>query len=133
MIYLETSTELIWGTQTDSSRSLAENLRAYYGQKSRRRYHEFIANSKDKKGNAELPLVSGKQPPQLSKQARQAIANNIYSQYLVPLWLRRILYHGNEPDKRKLVDAIIREDSPEMDVVVEYFARFLEDGLAREP
>ena len=121
------------GNAYDSSRSLAENLRAYYGQKSRRRYHEFIANSKDKKGNAELPLVSGKQPPQLSKQARQAIANNIYSQYLVPLWLTGILYHGNEPDKRKLVDAIIRVNSPEMDVVVEYFARFLEDGLAREP
>ncbi|MCI0428831.1 MAG: hypothetical protein L0Z46_12535 [Nitrospiraceae bacterium] len=71
------------GSAYDSSRSLAENLRAYYGQKSRHRYHEFIANSKDKTGKAELPLVSGKKPPQLSKQARQAIAHNTDS-FLFP-------------------------------------------------
>jgi hypothetical protein len=72
------------GSAYDSSRSLAENLRVYYGQKSRRRYHEFIANSKDKTGKAELPLVPGKKPPQLTKQARQAIAYNTW-RFIAPL------------------------------------------------
>jgi hypothetical protein len=121
------------GTAYDPSRSLAQNLRAYYGQKSRRRYHEFIANSKDNKGQADLPLVSGKKPPKLSKQARQAIADNTRSQFLVPLQVLGKLYRGTDPYKRKLVDEIIQVNSPEMDTVVEYFARFLEDGLAREP
>jgi GH25 family lysozyme M1 (1,4-beta-N-acetylmuramidase) len=119
------------GSDYDSSRSLAENLRAYYGTKSRHRYHEFIANSKDEKGKAELPLVSGKKPPQLSKQARQAIAHNTWL-FLVPLQINGKLYSGTDPYKRKLVDEIIKVDSPEMDIVVEYFAHFLEDGLARE-
>lgn len=120
------------GTAYDSSRSLAENLRAYYGTKSRRRYHEFIANSKGEKGKPELPLVSGKKLPQLSKQARQAIARNT-KLFLDPLWITGKLYSGTDPSKRKLVDEIVKEDSPEMDIVVAYFARFLEDGLAREP
>jgi hypothetical protein len=121
------------GSAYDSSRSLAENLRAYYGRNSRRRFHEFITNSVDKNGNAELPLVSDKKRSQLSKQARQAIANYVYTQYLRPLWILGHLYHGSEPDKRKLVDDIVQVDSPEMDIVVDYFTRFLEDGLAREP
>jgi GH25 family lysozyme M1 (1,4-beta-N-acetylmuramidase) len=120
------------GSAYDAALSLAENLRAYYGRKSRRRFHEFIANSKDTQGVAVLPLALGKTPPRLSKQARRAIADNIRSQYLAPLQLWGRLYHGNEPDKRRLVDAIIQVDSPEMDMAVDYFARFLEDGLARE-
>ena len=120
------------GSTYDSSRSLAENLRAYYGQKSRHRYHEFIANSKDEKGKAELPLVPGKKPAQITKQARQAIADNT-RQFLVPFWVTDKLYSGIDPSKRKLVDEIMKVDSPEMDTVVEYFARFIEDGLAREP
>ena len=122
------------GSAYDPSRSLAENLRAYYGQKKgRRRYREFIANSKDEKGKAELPLVPGKKPPQLSKQARQAIADNINKVFLIPLQLLGKLYGGTDPAKRKLVYEIIKVDSLEMGIVVEYFARFLEDGLAREP
>ena len=120
------------GSVYDASRSLAENLRAYYGKKSRRKYHEFIANSKDEFGKAELPLVAGKKPPQLSKQARQAIAENT-RQFLVPLWITDKLYGGTDASKRQLIDEIMKVDSPEMDLVVEYFIRFLEDGLAREP
>ena len=121
------------GSGYDSSRSLAENLRAYYGQKSRRRYHEFIANSRDRSGKAELPLVPGKKPPQLSTQARQSIAENISSQFLIPLQLLGKIYPGSDPNKRKLVDNIIEVNSPEMGIAVEYFTRFLEDGLAKEP
>ncbi|MDN3514161.1 MAG: hypothetical protein NG747_07155 [Candidatus Brocadia sp.] len=120
------------GSVYDASRSLAGNLRAYYGQKSRRRYHEFIANSKDENGKAELSLVAGKKPPQLSKQARQAIAVNT-REFLVPLWIYGKLYGGADPAKRKLIDEIMKVDSPEMDMAVEYFVRFLEDGLVREP
>ena len=75
--------------------------------------------------------MAGKKPPQLSKQARQAIAENT-RQFLVPLWITDKLYGGTDASKRKLIDEIMKVDSPEMDIVVEYFTRFLEDGLARE-
>jgi hypothetical protein len=119
------------GSVYDSSRSLAENLNAYYGKTSSRRYHEFIANSKD------LPLMPGKKPPKLSKQARQTIARHTW-EYLKNLWILDELYHGNEPAKRKRVDDIMRVDSKslplsiEIEKVADYFVRFLEDGLARE-
>ncbi|MFZ0611837.1 MAG: S8 family serine peptidase [Desulfobacterales bacterium] len=120
------------GSVYDASRSLADNLRAYYGKKSRHRFHEFIANSKDENGNAELPLTAGQKPSRLSKQARQAIAENT-RQFLVPFLITGKLYGGTDSAKRKLIDEIIKVDSPEMDTVVEYFVRFIEDGLAREP
>jgi hypothetical protein len=125
------------GGAYDSSRSLAENLNAYYGKKSRRRYHEFIANSKNDKGELDLPLLPGKKPPKLSKQARQKIARCIWL-YLNYLWQLGHLYYGNEPAKRKRVDDIMRVDSNtlplsvEIEKVVDYFVRFLEDGLALE-
>jgi len=121
------------GSAYDPSLSLAENLRAYYGKKSRRRYHEFIANSKDRTGKAELPLVPGTKRPQLSKQAKQTIADHTFTQFLRPLWLLDGLYWGTDSSKRKLVDEIIKPNSREMDMVVAYFARFLEDGLTLEP
>jgi hypothetical protein len=76
--------------------------------------------------------VAGKKPPKLSKQARQAIAAHT-RQFLVPLWITGNLYGGTDTAKRQLIDEIMKVDSPEMDAVVEYFALFLEDGLAREP
>lgn len=125
------------GSAYDSSRSLADNLNAYYGKKSLRRYHEFIANSKNGKGVAEVPLESGKKPPKLSRQARQTIAIHTHG-YLKYFWVTGALYHGNEPAKRRRVDDIMRVDSKllplsaEIQQVVDYFARFLEDGLALE-
>lgn len=125
------------GSAYDSSRSLADNLNAYYGKKSLRRYHEFIANSKNEKGVAEVPLESGKKPPKLSRQARQTIAIHTHG-YLKYFWVTGALYHGNEPAKRRRVDDIMRVDSKllplsaEIQQVVDYFARFLEDGLALE-
>jgi len=125
------------GSAYGSSRSLAENLNAYYGKKSLRRYHEFIANSKNEKGVAELSLMPGKKPPKLSRQARQTIAIHTHG-YLKYFWVTGALYHGAEPAKRKRVDDIMRLDSKllplsaEIQQVVEYFVRFLEDGLALE-
>jgi len=119
------------GSVYDPSRSLAENLNAYYGKKSPRRYHEFIVKSKNEKGIAELPLVTGKKPPKLSKQSRRHIAYYT-NQYLTYLQLRGDLYLGTEPAKRKRVDDMIRIDSPEMENLVDYLVRFLEDGLALE-
>lgn len=125
------------GSSYDSTRSLAENLNAYYGKKSRRRYHEFIANSKNARGIAELPLAPGQKPPKLSKQARQTIAFYTH-QFLIPFWVFGNLYQGAEPAKRKRVDDIMRVDSNsrplsvEIEKVADYFVRFLEDGLALE-
>jgi hypothetical protein len=125
------------GSVYDSSRSLADNLNAYYGKKSLRRYHEFIANSKNVKGVAELPLESGKNPPKLSRQARQTIAIHTHG-YLKYFWVTGALYHGTEPAKRKRVDDIMKVDSKllplsaEIQQVADYFGRFLEDGLALE-
>ncbi|SDW16223.1 peptidoglycan-binding domain-containing protein [Nitrosomonas communis] len=125
------------GSAYDSSRSLADNLNAYYSKKSLRRYHEFIANSKNAKGIAELPLEPGKKPPKLSRQARQTIAIHTHG-YLKYFWVTGALYHGTEPAKRKRVDDIMRVDSKllplsaEIQQVADYFGRFLEDGLALE-
>jgi hypothetical protein len=120
------------GSAYDSSRSLADNLQTYYGKKSRRRYHEFIANSVDNTGKAELPLAPGSKPPKLSKQARQAIAKytNLFLFYAKAAGK---LYNGTDPIKQKLVDGFMKEDAPVMVETAEYFALFLEDGLAREP
>jgi hypothetical protein len=126
------------GSAYDSSRSLAENLNAYYGKKSRRRYYEFIANSKNKSGMAELPLVPGTNPPKLSKQARQTITLHT-GRYLYYLQQSGKLYYGKELAKRKRVDDIILRTYSnslplpvEIEKVVDYFVRFLEDGLALE-
>ncbi|MFZ0726841.1 MAG: S8 family serine peptidase [Desulfobacterales bacterium] len=119
------------GSVYDASRSLADNLRAYYGKKSRHRFHEFIATSKDENGKAELPLAAGQKPPRLSKLARQAIAENT-RQFLVPFWVTGKLYRGTDPARRQLIDNIMNVASPEMDVVVDYFVDFLENGLAQE-
>ena len=119
------------GSAYDSSRSLAENLDAYYSKKSSRRYHDFIANSKNAQGKAELPLEPGKKPPKLSMQARQTIASHVRT-YLVYFWITGQLYSGTDPAKRKLIDSMMEIDSPEIGAVVDYFVRFLEDGLALE-
>jgi len=120
------------GAVYDASLSLANNLRAYYGKKSRKRFKEFIKNSKDASGNAELP-TTGTTRPKLSKQAKQTIADHVHKQFLLPSQIRGSLYHGTDATKRKLVDDMILPGSPEMGAVVDYFAQFLEDGLALEP
>jgi hypothetical protein len=119
------------GSVYDPSRSLAENLNAYYSKRSGRRYHEFIANSKNAQGKVELPLEPGKKPPKLSIQAQKTIASYVRT-YLVYFWLKGLLYSGTDPAKRKLVDSMVEIDSPEIGTVVDYFVRFLEDGLALE-
>ena len=119
------------GNAYDSSRSLADNLNTYYSKKSGRRYHEFIANSKNPQSKAELPLEPGKKPPKLSMQARRTIASHVHT-YLVYFLLNGLLYSGTDPAKRKLVDSMVEIDSPEIGAVVDYFVRFLEDGLALE-
>lgn len=120
------------GSAYDASRSLAENLTAYYGKKKFRRFREFIANTKDDSGAAQLTLVPNAKPPRLSKAALSAIARD------VSLFARRRLFFSDtyqrlDNDKQRLLNDIASEGSVEMDSVVEYFVRFLEDGLAREP
>lgn len=119
------------GSAYDHSRSLAENLNAYYGKKSLRRFHEFIANSRNERGIAELALIPGQQTPKLSKQARQTIAYYT-NQYLIYLRFNGQLYQGPEPIKRARVDKMIEKDSPEMEKVVDHFVSFLENGLTLE-
>jgi hypothetical protein len=104
------------GNVYDHSRSLAENLNAYYGKKSLRRFHEFIANSKNERGVAELPLVPGQKTPKLSKQARQTIAYYT-NQYLIYLRLSGHFYQGPEPIKRERADNHSRKNNPALSIV----------------
>jgi hypothetical protein len=119
------------GSVYDPKRSLAENLNAYYGKKSLRRFHEFIANSLDDSNNPALPLVAGSKPPRLSAQAREWVASCTH-RYIAYVRMKGVLDKIVDPSKGPLVDKIIDQDSPQMRIVVDYFVAFLEEGLARE-
>lgn len=119
------------GSGYDGARSLAENFNAYYGRKSLRRFHEFVANSLDENRKPGLPLEPESQPPKLSAKARDWIALSVYK-YLVPLRMLGRLDKNVDPAKKPLIDKIVEPNSPQVRAVADYFAAFLEEGLARE-
>jgi hypothetical protein len=119
------------GSLYDPNDSLTGNLKAYYGKKSARRFHEFIANTLDIKGKPALPLVVTDKPPRLSEAAWTFIASSVLS-YLAPFWITGKLKAGVAPANYPLIDRILGPTSLEMRAVVAHFVRFLEIGLERE-
>jgi hypothetical protein len=115
------------GAIYDDSKSLWENLRAYYGARPFRRFHNFLANALDSAG---VPLFSLK-GARLDSGGRLRAGSYIQ------------LFDMGAVMKRKLTDGMSNTDaadfqkmlmwgSPEMDAVVKYFFDFLERGLAKE-
>jgi RNase H-fold protein (predicted Holliday junction resolvase) len=119
------------GSLYDPNDSLTGNLKAYYGKKSARRFHEFVANTLDIKGKPALPLVVTDKPPRLSEAAWTFLASSVLS-YLAPFWITGKLEAGVAPANYPLIDRILDPKSPEIRAVVAHFVRFLESGLERE-
>ncbi len=119
------------GSVYDPNDSLTGNLKAYYGKKSARRFHELTANTRDIHGKPALPLVTQSAPPRLTEAAWGFIAESVRS-YLVPFWITGKLKAGVAPANYPLIDRILDPKSPEIRAVVAHFVRFLETGLEHE-
>lgn len=120
------------GARYDEKRSLADNLNSYYPARSARRFHEFVSNTfVDNGATPALQLVPEIIPPKLTQASRDFIARKV-TDFVVPLFLVRGLKDKADPAHQKYVWDTFQPNSPQMRVVVDYFVRFLEDGLARE-
>jgi hypothetical protein len=117
------------GSAYDPTRSLADNLRAYYWKTRFQRFREFISKMKDEDGKPLLPLVPNAWPLRLSLSARKAIAYYV-RQFVKKRLQSRGIYNQASSSKQKLIDNIL--NGSEMNEVVNAFVNFLEDGLARE-
>ena len=119
------------GASYDSAKTLKQNLLTYYNQSSGRRFHLFIENSKTANLYPDLlALVPNKWPPKLTATSRSRIASHVRS-FAAPTALLTYL-NKLMADQQTLVVSIFELDSPEMNLVVDYFADFLEQGLSRE-
>lgn len=115
------------GALYDPAKSLKQNLLAYYGRTSRRRFRVFADNF-SKSGTA---LVQpNTRPPKLTVQARKKIAGHVRAFAAPVVFLTYLNKLSN--DESRMVVSILELDSPEMDLVVDYFADFIEQGLKRE-
>ncbi len=119
------------GARYDEKRSLADNLNSYYPKRSARRFHEFVSNTLADDGTPALQLVPEIIPPKLTQPSRDFIAGKV-TDFVKPLYIVRGLKDKADPAHRDLVWDTFQPNSPQMRVVVDYFVRFLEDGLARE-
>jgi hypothetical protein len=119
------------GARYDEKRSLADNLNSYYPKRSARRFHEFVSNTLADDGTPALQLEPEIIPPKLTQASHDFIARRV-TEFVKPLYGLRGLENKADPAHRSLVPGTFQPNSPQMRVVVDYFVRFLEDGLARE-
>lgn len=120
------------GARYDPSKSLSANLAAYYGSGSRKRFGEFLATTRANDGTAPLTLVKGARTPKLSQTARKFIAAQTHRFALAQLITDGSIDPKVDRAKYDRVKSVLEVDSPEMDLVVDYFVHFLENGLAHE-
>jgi len=116
------------GAVYDENKSLADNLRAYYGTRPLRRFHSFIANSRNGTKQPIFTLVPGQ--PKLDAASRKNFAH-----YALMFAQRKLAFASKlTPAQLSAVLPIVQEGStaPEIAVVTNYFVDFLEAGLARE-
>jgi hypothetical protein len=118
------------GAVYDASKTLKQNLEAYYGKMSRKRFTSFIKNSATASITGKLlSLKPGTR--KLSSEARLRIAN-VTRSFAAPRLYWSGYYNKLTNDQAKLVTSMLDTDSPEMNLVVDHFVYFLENGLARE-
>ena len=119
------------GARYDDTRSLGQNLAAYYGSASRRRYSSFVQNTPTTQLTGRgLSLVPNVRPPKLSQEAREQMAAEVYA-FAGPLILF-FYFAGLSADESTLAADIVQPGSPEMELLLDYFVGFLERGMARE-
>ena len=110
--------------------SLAENLQRYYDQDAENRFALFLDNTRRDDGSQALTLEPNA-APRLTSQSRTFIAeqsSNFATLALLQALLStpRFKDKTHEPDE---VRAALQPDSPEFQLVTDYFAEFLEHGL----
>ena len=114
----------------DPAKTLKQNLLTYYVQMSRRRFHLYWQLSDGQSDRCTFSTPAECAPSQITVQSRKTIAGHVRS-FAAPMALMTYLSQLSG-DQSNLVVSIFELDSPEMNLVVDYFAGFLERGLALE-
>ena len=125
------------GVLYDENKTLADNLRAYYSAKPLRRFRDFLTNLRDDNGTPLLRLAR-QNPPALDRGMRLSISSKI-AIFARGLALKHLKSKALPQAQTVRLMGMLTEGpargvsaSKEMEMVVEYFFRFLENGLARE-
>jgi hypothetical protein len=125
------------GAIYDENKSLSDNLRNYYQSRPFRRFHDFLNNARNDEGKPLLRLANP-MPPALDRAGRLAISSRIASFANGYVVQKRILNRFTQPQSARLLEMLRAgptkdgSASKEMDMVVDYFFTFLENGLAKE-
>jgi hypothetical protein len=122
----------------NATRSLTTNLRAYYGQGSRKRFSRYVQTQEGANRQPVLALQTGAAMPKLSAASRQFLANEI-SFAATAILAASILQSSVSTSKKIAADpypsdvtAALEATSPEVKRLTDYFADFVEQGLAQE-
>ncbi len=118
------------GAIYDQTKSVSDNVRAYYAQTPFRRFRSFARNALDQDGKLIFRLLPGARPS-FDPSARFGVA--AFMQYLASGYL-------SQNDRAKKMDGqqrvmaykIIEPGSPQSEAVLDYFYAYLNAGLARE-
>lgn len=131
------------GYNYDVSRSFADNLSAYYGSTSRRRFTEFLRNTVGADGlTPALILKAGGAAPKLTDESKTFLAEMISAFVIAALIQIQLLDPtSRETIREKFGDIsfvpdevreLVKPDSPEIRTATQFFTSFLEKGLASE-
>jgi hypothetical protein len=125
------------GVLYDENKSLADNLRAYYYAKPFRRFRDFLTDLRDDNGSPLLRLAR-QNPPALDRARRLSISSKI-AIFARALALKHLKSNALPQAQMVRLMGMLKEGpalgvsaSKEMEMVVEYFFKFLESGLAKE-
>jgi hypothetical protein len=122
----------------DRTRTLADNLRQYYGHDSRTRFSTYLRTQRSPDDKVALATTVGPTGPKLTAAARTWIAERIAFAARA-LLSAVILFHAPVPKVSKAdpwpaaVEAALDPTSPEVTMMTDRFVDFLEKGLAAEP
>ena len=119
----------------DRTRPLADNLRAYYGRDSRRRFSVYLQTQRTADGQQALALESNRATPTLTVGSRQFLAETIgfTAEILLAVVMMEVAQTTGQivpyPDT---VVAALQPTSQEVQEVVQAYAQFLQAGLTME-
>jgi hypothetical protein len=122
----------------DRTRTLADNLRLYYGHDSRKRYSTYLRTQRGPDDKVALATTVGPTGPKLTAASRTWIAERI-AFAANGLLSAVILFHPPVPKVNKAdpwpaaVNTALQPTSPEVTTMTDRFVDFLEKGLAAEP
>jgi hypothetical protein len=118
------------GSVYDDTKSLAENLRKYYGTRPFRRFHNYLARLTNDAGKPLLTLAQQK-PPRIDRASRDRVSPYIHTFVTGVISKRKVLDNLTPAQGDRLL-RMLRPGSKEMNIVIDYFFAFIERGLAQE-